>query len=216
MSTIELLHPDQPAPRITQAQALSHAWGERVLFSQLDLAIPSGVTLLHGDEQTGKTTLLWILAGELQPTGGALQTLGVNPAQQLDAYAPLVFRTDPLNAALDRTSPAQWLATLPERYPRFHADALTYLINGFALQPHMDKPLYMLSAGSRRKVWLSAAMASGAVLTLIDQPFAALDTPSARLLLEVLQDFAQSSNRACVLADYEAPMGVRLAGTIAL
>ena len=80
----------------------------------------------------------------------------------------------------------------------------------------MHKPLYMLSAGSRRKVWLSAAFASGAALVLIDQPFAALDGPSIRLLREVLQDFSEQSERACVIADYEAPEGVSLANTLNL
>ena len=80
----------------------------------------------------------------------------------------------------------------------------------------MHKPLYMLSAGSRRKVWLSAAFASGAALVLIDQPFAALDGPSIRLLREVLQDFSEQSARACVIADYEAPEGVALASTLDL
>ena len=76
--------------------------------------------------------------------------------------------------------------------------------------------MYMLSAGSRRKVWLSAAFASGAPLVLIDQPFAALDAPSIRLLREVLQEFDGQSRRTCVLADYEAPMGVRVSACIHL
>ncbi|MCY1378594.1 hypothetical protein D9M69_662440 [compost metagenome] len=87
---------------------------------------------------------------------------------------------------------------------------------GFALQPHLDKPLYMLSAGSRRKVWLCAAFAAGTALTLIDQPFAALDAPSIRFLLELLQDAADHPSRAWVLADYLAPEGVPLARVLTL
>jgi ABC-type Mn2+/Zn2+ transport system ATPase subunit len=74
----------------------------------------------------------------------------------------------------------------------------------------------MLSAGSKRKVWLSAAMAAGAALTLIDQPFAALDAPSMRLLTELLQETAHHPSRAWVIADYAAPAGVALAALIAL
>jgi ABC-type transport system involved in cytochrome c biogenesis ATPase subunit len=65
---------------------------------------------------------------------------------------------------------AAYLDSLAWRYPTAQADRLGALIDGFGLQPHLDKPLYMLSTGSKRKVWLSAALAAGAPLTLIDQP----------------------------------------------
>jgi ABC-type transport system involved in cytochrome c biogenesis ATPase subunit len=201
---------------ITQAKQLGHRWGDRALFADFDLALPSGVTLVRGEEQSGKTSLLRILAGELRPSSGWVETQGQRADQQPQAYQKLVFRTDPSNEALDPISAAHWFGTLPERYPAFSASVLNGLVEGFGLPPHMDKPLYMLSAGSRRKVWLSAAFASGAALTLIDQPFAALDGPSIRLLREVLQDFSDHPGRACVIADYEAPEGVALACTIEL
>lgn len=221
MSTIEPSAPREPAspapsPCITQTHGLGHAWGEQLLFQQLDLVIPCGVTLLQGGEQSGKTTLLRILAGEIRPTIGRVLTLGQCPEQQPTAYAQTVFRSDPTNPALDPISPAQWFASLPERFPLFQIPTLNALAEGFGLRAHMDKPMYMLSAGSRRKVGLSAAMASGAALTLIDQPFAALDRPSVRLLIEVLQDFGQSGHRACVLADYEAPPDVVMVDVIHL
>ena len=205
-----------PIHAITQTQQLGHAWGTQPLFSGLDLVIPAGVTLVQGDEQTGKTTLLRILSGDLMPSSGWVETQGVRSDQQPEAYAQKVFRTDPLATSLDQTSPAQWFETLPARYPLFNAGVLAALVENFGLPPHMHKPLYMLSAGSRRKVWLSAAFASGAALVLIDQPFAALDGPSIRLLREVLQDFSDQSARACVIADYEEPEGVSLSSTLDL
>lgn len=76
--------------------------------------------------------------------------------------------------------------------------------------------MYMLSTGSKRKVWLSAAFAAGASLTLIDQPFAALDGPAIRFLREWLEDAAEVTDRSWVIADFEAPAGVPLSGTLSL
>jgi ABC-type multidrug transport system ATPase subunit len=207
---------DASPTAITRTHQLGHSWGNQALLDQLNLAIPAGVTLVRGDEQTGKTTLLHLLSGQLAPTQGWVETQGCRADQQATAYAEKVFRTDPLHPSLDQTSPAQWFDTLPARYPLFTPSALTGLVNGFGLMPHMDKPLYMLSTGSRRKVWLSAAFASGAALILIDQPFAALDGPSMRLVREVLQDFSHQSGQACVVADYEPPADVVLACAIDL
>jgi ABC-type taurine transport system ATPase subunit len=61
---------------------------------------------------------------------------------------------------------------------------------------------------------LTAAFAAGAPLTLIDQPFAALDAPSIRFLRELLQDASSHPSRAWLLADHEAPEGVVLAKSL--
>lgn len=80
----------------------------------------------------------------------------------------------------------------------------------------MNKQLYMFSAGSKRKVWLAAAFASGAAVTLLDEPFAALDKASIGFVVELLEDAADHPERAWVIADYEAPGDVRLASVIDL
>ena len=207
---------DVPSRTINETHLLGHVWGDRELFAHLDLKFSAGVSLVRGEEQAGKSTLLRILSGELAPTSGWIQTNGIRAHQEPLMYAHSVFRTDTIHASLDQISPAQWFANLPERYPLFKSSVLAELVKAFGLSPHIGKPMYMLSAGSRRKVGISAAMASGAALTLIDQPFAALDGPSGRILREVLQDFTQQSERVCVIADYEAPETVPLTSTIAL
>lgn len=201
-----------PSPAVLQARQLCFGWpAQPLLFSQLNLDILPGVTALLGDEGTGKTSLLRLLAGECQPQSGELK---LNAAHAPDEKP--VFWIDPRTTAFDDQAAAACFEDLRSTYPRWNAELLADLIDGFALGPHLHKPLYMLSAGSKRKVWLSAAMAAGAALTLIDQPFAALDAPSMRLLTELLQEAAQHPSRAWVVADYEAPAGVALAGVIAL
>ena len=101
------------------------------------------------------------------------------------------------------------------RHPRWDASLLEALAGGLGLDEHADKALFKLSTGSRRKVWLAAAFASGAALTLLDQPFAAVDKASMRVITEWLDGAAQAG-RAVVVADYEPPPGVALSGTIDL
>ena len=66
----------------------------------------------------------------------------------------------------------------------------------------------MLSTGTRRKLLMAAALASGAQLTLIDEPVAGLDRASIRYLCQALADTAQAPDRALVVAHYEALDGV--------
>jgi ABC-type sulfate/molybdate transport systems ATPase subunit len=53
-------------------------------------------------------------------------------------------------------------------------------------------------------------------LTLLDQPFSALDLPSIRFVTSWLSEQSQASDRLVLLADYEAPAGLTIAQRIDL
>ena len=78
------------------------------------------------------------------------------------------------------------------------------LAQALKLDAHLGKKLFMLSAGSRRKVALVGLLASGATVTGLDQPYAALDMASIQVLREFLDDMAAHATRSWVVADYEA------------
>ncbi|MGS5086882.1 ABC transporter ATP-binding protein [Hydrogenophaga sp. A37] len=184
------------------------------LWTRLSLDIPPGVSLIQGAEGSGKSSLLKLLAGDLSPRQGSLTIGDVSLVAQPQTYRQQVFRTDPRGAALDGFTPSTWFDAMSRRYPDFRLAALPDLVEGFSLNPHLHKSMYMLSTGSQRKVWLCAAFAACTAVTLLDEPFAALDMPSIRFLKQCLQDAAQHPTRAWVLADHEAPEGLAIACTI--
>jgi len=140
----------------------------------LSFAWPAGMSWVCGDEGKGKTTLLRLLAGDVQPTTGQV----VTPAGG-------VFWTDLQSPEHDATIVQTCWDDLRTRHPHWNDDVLNDLAHALHMNAHRDKQLHMLSAGSRRKVMVIAALASGAAVTLLDQPFAALDFGSIR----VIQDF---------------------------
>jgi ABC-type transport system involved in cytochrome c biogenesis ATPase subunit len=163
---------------------------------------------VRGGEGRGKSSLLQLMAGMLQAHSGSLS----RPAAS-------VYFEDPGDPADDNTPAHEWLKSRRERFDEWDAGRCDEAIEEFGLIDHVDKPLYMLSTGSRRKVGLVGALASGAALTLLDVPFAALDTASCRRLEARLAQAAEDPRRAWVLADYELPAGlagVPLAGRIDL
>jgi ABC-type multidrug transport system ATPase subunit len=154
----------------------------------------AGVSWICGDEGTGKTTLLRLLAGDMQPTAG-----------QVLAHEGGVFWVDLQDAAHDTTTvQACWEALRP-RWPNWNEALLQDLAHELDMERHQDKRLNMLSTGSRRKVMVVAALASGAAVTLLDQPFAALDLASIRIIQEFLFEAADHPSRAWIVADYEVP-----------
>ena len=189
-----------------------------LLFNQLSMVLLPGVTWLSGDEGSGKTSLLQLLSGafEVDAVQGQLGVHNVGFAQNRAAYRQLIAWLDPRDTALDQKTARQIFSKLPQVHATFSLDVLQLHIAGLSLAPHLDKSLYMMSSGTRRKVLMAAAMASMAPVTLLDQPFMALDRPSSAYLLQVLTQVAQQSVSAWVVADYEAPPGINLTSTVKL
>jgi ABC-type transport system involved in cytochrome c biogenesis ATPase subunit len=145
------------------------------------LPLPAGLVAITGDEGTGKTRLL--------------RRLGEEPsALWLDLSLP----------GQDDQTPQQVWDTLRPHCPQWNAQLQQDLTEALDVLPHLGKQLFMLSTGSRRKVALVGLLASGATITCLDQPFAALDGPSARVVREFLADMAAHPTRTWVVADYEA------------
>lgn len=186
---------------LLQAHDLGFAHPGHTLFAGLSFAIGPGLTLLRGGDGRGKTTLLRLIAREIAPSAGRIEC---------DA-APVFFET-PADPAHDDVLVRDWLAARQQRFGGWRADLAAGLIEDFGLAEHLAKPMYMLSTGSRRKVWLVAASACEAQVTLLDMPFAALDGPSGRRLADILADAAARADRAWVVADYDLPAS--LAGLV--
>lgn len=196
---------------VLRADGLRFGWPGLPLFDRLDLAINPGVTEVRGGDGSGKTTLLKLLAGVLPADGGALTVGGVSLAAQPGTYRQRVFWADPSTAALDQTLATDWLDALRLQHAAWDDELLADLVDGFALAPHLAKPFFMLSTGSKRKVGLAAAFAAGTRVTLLDDPLAALDGRSAGLVRELLEEAAEHPSRAWVVACHGPLAGPRAA-----
>jgi ABC-type multidrug transport system ATPase subunit len=193
---------------ILQASDLTFAFPQQQVFDHFSTAIPAGITYVVGDESTGKSTLLKLFAGDLTPQAGSLAVYGISQADSLASYKQHVYWVDPRTSAHDQISPSDYFDLQRSFYPNFNDAVLLELIDGLSLNDHVSKAIYMLSAGSKRKVWLAAAFASGATLTLLDEPFSALDKASINFLIKRLETYTSSSDRAWVIADYEVPQNL--------
>lgn len=179
----------------------------------LSATLTPGVTLVCGDEGTGKSTLLRVLGNDAVRQTALRAGRIVWDAQAHEAFH--VFLMDPADASSnDELVRGYWQAQA-RRYPAWREDVLQSLVTSLGLTEHVHKSLFMLSTGSRRKVMLAASIASMAPWVLWDQPFASLDLASVRVLKDVLNE-AATAQRGFVLADYTAPDGVPLVQTLNL
>lgn len=164
------------------------------LLKWQDLQILPGLNAVTGDEGSGKTRLLSELVN------------GVSDAIWLDLRLP----------QHDQDTPGQVWDHLRAQHHRWSDHLQSDLVDALHLGEHLEKQLFMLSTGSRRKVALVGLLASGARLTCLDQPYAALDLASVQVVQDFLEDMADHPSRAWVVADHEADPGLPWASVIAL
>ena len=195
-------------PPLVCARNLSFGYPGFPLLHALDFDIRPGLTLVQGGDGRGKSTLLRIIGGQLEPQQGQIR-------RRVDSVFDGLLKAD----EDEQTPVSAWLALQGRRQAAWSPRVAAGLVAAFGLQDHLHKPQYMLSTGSRRKLGLVAAAASGAQLTLIDNPYAALDAASCRVLDGLLLQAAAGSERAWVLADHVLPTALaaaRLAAVVNL
>lgn len=158
------------------------------------LQILPGLNAVTGDEGSGKTRLLRELS-----TSNA-------DAIWLDLRLP----------EHDEHTPEEVWSALRAQHPGWNADLQNDLADALQLSEHLGKRLFMLSAGSRRKVALVGLLASGATITCLDQPYAALDMASIGVLREFLHDMAGHPTRSWWVADYVADPALAWASVVQL
>ncbi len=174
-------------------------------LQNLSFSWPAGVSWVCGDEGKGKTTLLRVLANDIPLSAGIVTALKGG-----------VFWIDLQAPGHDSTTVQACWDALRRRHPNWSDALLQDLADALDMTQHREKRLNMLSAGSRRKVMVTAALASGATVTLMDQPFAALDLASIRIIKDFLHEAAEHPSRAWIVADYEAPHDLPLASVLNL
>jgi len=160
--------------------------GDQWLFDDgLSAVLNPGLVVVRGGEGRGKTSLLRVMAGRLQPeTGSVLRSNGLT-----------VVWNDPQDAQDEQLSARAWLDVQSGCHVHWNAAAARASIEALRLQEHLDKALFMLSTGTRRKLALVVAWASQADLVLLDNPLAALDARSREALVGRLnQQIAPISN----------------------
>ncbi|MFT4103026.1 MAG: ATP-binding cassette domain-containing protein [Burkholderiaceae bacterium] len=174
------------------------------------------VALLFGDSGSGKTTLLRVLAGELAASAGRIIVAGRARDGDRDGWRRQVCWIDPSTTAFDAMTPAAFVDQWRDRYPGFDDDGWQRHVDGFGLAAQLGKRFDQLSTGTRRKAWIAASLASGAPLTLLDEPTAALDRPSIDHLWRSLAAVRERADRLVLVASFDRPSGVRFDAVVEL
>ncbi len=190
----------QPPPIILDNVELRH--GQRLVVAPLSgIFHPGSLTAVIGPNGAGKTTLLRALAGLHPPASGHIDTAQAKLAllpqgSQLDRSFPITC----LDVVALGTSQLGWFRQLTGSQ---HAAAQAALIR-VGLAGFDNRPVQAMSAGQFQRLLFARTIVQDAPVILMDEPFTAVDQDTAKLLLDVLQDWhAQGRTLIVVLHDMD-------------
>ena len=138
---------------------------------------------LLGKNGTGKSTLLYLMAGLLRAKTGKVCFKGMDVSKRCTAILQDMFLV-PEEFALPALSMKQYVKLNAPFYPNFSMEQLKRCLNGFEMNE--DIHLGELSMGQRKKVFMCFALATNASLLMMDEPSNGLDIPSKSQFRKVI------------------------------
>lgn len=173
-------------PSIVQLRSLTHAYGERVAVSQVDLAVaPGSVFALLGPNGSGKTTLFKILATLLTPSSGTAEIAGLDVVRGRDNVRRrigVVFQSPSLDEKLTVAENLSHQGHLYGLKGASLGERRAEVLERFGLEDRAPDRAETLSGGLKRRVELAKALLHRPDVLILDEPSTGLD-PAARLAL---------------------------------
>ncbi|CAG4902490.1 cytochrome c biogenesis heme-transporting ATPase CcmA [Paraburkholderia gardini] len=178
----------EAAPALLSVASLAFCRGGETIFSDVSFEADAGEVLqIHGANGSGKTTLLRLLAGLLRPAAGTIRWRGLDTRRQSETWRRTLAYVGHANAVsrdltvienvrfaarLGAASAHDATAACPERE----------VLGRLGLAGCENRLAGTLSQGQQRRIAMARLLMECKPLWLLDEPAAALDAESTRLI----------------------------------
>ncbi|UCG14041.1 MAG: metal ABC transporter ATP-binding protein [Deltaproteobacteria bacterium] len=199
---------DSNATVTIEVENLTVSYGPKPALLDLTLSIEQGLLVgVIGPNGAGKSTLVKAILGFVKRDVGSVRILGVpaEKAKGLVAYVPQRGAVDwdfPVRvkevAMMGRYGNIPWYREPGEEDQRIVAQALEMV----RMSDFRDRQIGQLSGGQQQRVFMARALAQGAEILLLDEPFAGVDAATERAILDVLER-VKAAGRTLVVVHHD-------------
>ncbi|GAB4005130.1 energy-dependent translational throttle protein EttA [Spirosoma migulaei] len=170
--------------KVIEAEDVSKAFGDRLLFEHLEFRLPQGgIVGIIGPNGAGKTTLFKLITGRDKPNSG---TFDVGETVKVAYVDQEHDGLDPNKTVYETISGGNDWIIMGGKQSNARAYVSRFNFGG----ADQEKKIGTLSGGERNRVHLAMTLKEGANLLLLDEPTNDLDINTLRALEEGLENFA--------------------------
>ncbi|MFF7812460.1 ABC transporter ATP-binding protein [Streptomyces roseolus] len=203
---------------ILRAEGVDFFYGEQQAVNGADFSLARGeVAAITGGSGSGKSSLLYCLAGVLPPANGTVTFDGVRLSSLSDADLNALRRERigfvvPYGELLDELT-VEENAALPLRLAgvakdRAHA-AAARVLGRLGMDDLLRRRVAGLSGGQRRRIAVARALVHQPDVVFADEPSGALDSADAQTVLKEFLRLARELDTAVVVATHDPDVAAR-------
>ena len=180
--------------------SFKYAGQKNLVFDDFSLRLEeNNIYGLLGKNGTGKSTLLYLIAGLLRAKKGSVSFDSIETCKRQPETLQEIFIV-PEEFDLPAMTLEQYVKVNEPFYPRFSREVLEACLNDFELST--DIKLNALSMGQKKKVFMSFALAANTKLLLMDEPTNGLDIPSKSQFRKVVAQ-CMTEERTLIISTHQ-------------
>ena len=196
---------------ILKLEKLSLKFGKKVILDNLNFELNQGQILgLLGPNGVGKSTIFNLIIGLIKPDYGSIfinseivnkfpiyiraQKFKIGFVPQTGGYFHNLTVYENLKA----------IAEITLKNKNFQEEKINSLLSKFELDNVRNIKAFLLSGGQAKKLAISIALISDPKILLLDEPFAALDVLTIKMLQQIIVDLQNSNGISIILCDHQA------------
>ena len=176
--------PERLGGKVIEAKGLTKAYGDKLLFENLDFNLPpGGIVGVIGPNGAGKSTLFKLITGQDQPDEGSIE---VGSTVRLGYVDQSRDHLDPNKNVWEEVSDGLDVFRFGKQELGTRAYVGAFNFKG----QDQQKKVGQLSGGERNRVHIAKMLKEGGNVLLLDEPTNDLDVETLRALEEALESFA--------------------------
>ena len=176
--------PERLGGKVIEAKGLTKAYGDKLLFENLDFMLPpGGIVGVIGPNGAGKSTLFKLITGQEQPDGGSIE---VGQTVKLGYVDQSRDDLDPNKNVWEEISDGLDYMKVNKQDMSTRAYVGAFNFKGSDQQ----KKVGQLSGGERNRVHMAKMLKNGGNVLLLDEPTNDLDVETLGALEEAIENFA--------------------------
>lgn len=191
-----------------EVEHLTVSYGPAPALLDVSFSISPGQLVgVIGPNGSGKSTLIKAILGFVKPDYGQVRLFGepADKAKGRVAYVPQRGSVDwdfPITvrevALMGRYGHRRWWQDMAAEDVRIADESLAMV----RMSDYRDRQIGQLSGGQQQRVFMARALAQGAEILLLDEPFAGVDAATERAILDVLEG-AKQAGRTLVVVHHD-------------